>query len=732
MMINVREKIVFLLLQLIFPVLFPFAADAQSNIEKKKIFAEAESCLLFEEYELANPLYLLLEEAENYNIKYKIGICYLNIPGEKSKAIPYLESAAANATYEAKTSKFREKRAPLDAYFFLGKAYMINNELEKALKTLKTFKNLALDTEEKGGMKNLEYIDQLIEACNNAMSAQEDPFRISRNRLGKEFSQGSVNENPAVSFDGSTIVYTERRGILNAIMYSKKIEGSWQTPVEITGQLEAGDDCSSSSLNHDGTLLFLYKTDNFDGNIYSSEFSIGTWSPIRKLNNNINTKFYESHASISADGRRLYFTSNREGGKGGLDIYMSEKDPSGEWGIPINLGNSINTPFNEDTPFITINDSLLYFSSEGHKGMGGYDIFRSNGSGSSWHNPENMGFPINSTDDDRFFQPFNNDESGYYSLPTEYKKKDIFHITLTNTRLGRIFELAGNYSLRDTIMEFDETNAIHLIDRTSGDTLETGHPDIFTGKYNFIVTRGNFRLVYTGPGYYPQHIDTVIYADNPSKVINLADIVLDKLSGEEKTASAKIDLSKIPIVSEIDSSILIRDLMVSDVTENDSNDESILYYTVQVMALYNPVDVSYFRHVSDIKVFYNISDLFYRYTTGVYTDKNDAYAHREDLFRLGYPDDLFIKKVIRISDENPVPTRRYYSIQLKATTTRVNIRATFPGLTGIRETEEIDGMYHYLYGQYTSAAEAEEAMQRPEIGKFEDAFIREISVLVKK
>jgi hypothetical protein len=732
MMIIVREKILFLVLELIILALLPFTAGAQSNAEKKKIFAEAESSFLFEEYELANPLYLLLDNRDNNNIKYKIGVCYLNIPGEKNKAIPYLESAVEDATYEAKTGRFSEKRAPLDAFFFLGKAYMINNELEKALRTFQNFKNLAEGTEDKGGMKNLEYIDQLIESCNNAMSAQEDPFRVSKNLLGKNFSQGSLNENPAVSFDGNTIVYTERRGIINAIMFSKKIRDEWQKPIEITEQMKAGDDCSSSSLNYDGTLLFLYKTDNFDGNIYSSEYINDTWSPIKKLNNNINTKFYESHASVSADGMRLYFTSNREGGKGGLDIYMSERDQSGDWGIPVNLGNNINTPFNEDTPFITLNDSLLYFSSEGHNGLGGYDIFRSKGTGSVWELPENMGFPINSTDDDRFFQPFNNDEAGYYSLPTEYKKKDIFYLTLTNTRLGRIFELSGNYRLRDTVVQFDKTNSIYLIDRASGDTLETGYPDMYSGKYSFIVSPGNFRLVYTGQGYYSQHTDTAILADNPSKLISLADIVLDKITGGDASAYEKIDLSKIPVVTEIDSGILIRDLMVSDVTDNDSNDSSILYYTVQVMALYNPVDISYFRHVSDIKVFYNASDFFYRYTTGIFDDKNDAYAHREELFRLGYPDDLFIKKVTRISDDNPVPSRKYYSIQLKATTIRVNIRTTFPGLTGISEREEIDGMYHYLYGQYTSAAEAEEAMKRPEISKFEDAFVREINVLIRK
>ncbi len=115
--------------------------------------------------------------------------------------------------------------------------------------------------------------------------------------------------------------------------------------------LNAGEDCSTCALNTDGTELFLYKTDMFDGNIYSSRYVNDKWTPIVKLNKNINTKFYESHASVSADGKRLFFTSNREGGQGGLDIYVSEKDTAGEWGVPVNLGTAVNTPYNEDNPF---------------------------------------------------------------------------------------------------------------------------------------------------------------------------------------------------------------------------------------------------------------------------------------------------------------------------------------------------------------------------------------------
>lgn len=732
MMIKIRAEIHSIFLTLLILVIASVAVTAQSNSEKKKIFVKAESYNLFEEYELANPLYLLLEKPDNFNIKYKIGNCYLNIEGEKGKAIPYLEDAVKNSTYESKTTLFREKRAPLDAYFALAKAYMVNNELEKALETFSKFKSLALETESKGGMQNLPFVDQEVQSVKNAMSNLEAPFKINKSIVSPNFTQGSLNINPAVSFDGNTIVYTERRGSVNAIMFSKKINDKWQVPVEITKTLEAGEDCSSCSLNSDGSLLFLYKTDNYDGNIYFSQYKNDRWSPIQKLNRNINTKYYESHASISADGKKLYFTSNRDGGNGGLDIYLSERDASGDWGPAVNLGKSVNTVYNEDTPFITLNDSLLYFSSEGHNGMGGFDIYRSKGNGTTWEAPQNLGSPVNTTDDDRFFQPYNNDLNGFYSMVTDYKEKDIFYITLTSPDLNRIFEIRGKLALRDTTVTYDESYSVTLINRANGETIQVSNPEAGTGNYNFIVSPGKFRLLFSGPpGYYSQTIDTTVVADNREKIINIRDVILEKFPSDEgSTTYEKVDLSRIPKVDSVDPGILIRDLKVSDITDDDSSDTTILYYTVQVMALYNPVDITYFKYVNDIKVYYNKNDLFYRYSTGIFDSKDKAYAHRDYLISKGYENDLFIKKVSRITDESPVKEQKYYTIQLKATQTPLNIRNVFTGLSDIRELKEIDGLYHYFYGRFTTYAEAKIAMQRPQVKAFEDAFVREVIVVV--
>ncbi len=649
-MVKFRVKIISVLLQLLTMVVLPVAVSAQSSGEMKKIFAKAESYYLFEEYELANQLYLLLDTADNLNIKYKIGNCYLNIPGEKEKSIPYLENAVKTATYDSKTESFKEKRAPLDSYFSLSKAYLINNQLEKALTTLQTFDKLARETTSKGGMKNLEYIGQQIQACKNAIQYKANPTVFSKRTLGRDFSQGSINDNPAISFDGNTIVYTERRGVVNAIFYSKKERGKWQTPVEITAALNAGEDCSSCSLNSDGTELFLYKTDNYDGAIYSSNLVNGAWSTIKKLNKNINTKFYESHASISSDGKKLFFTSNRDGGQGNLDIYVSEKDASGDWGPAVNLGAAINTPFNEDTPFITQNDSVLYFCSEGHSSMGGFDNFKSQKIGTAWKTPTNIGFPINSTDDDKFFQPVNNGKNAYYSMTTDYKKKEIFYLGLGSTDVNQSFEIKGKFSLKDTIATFDKNYSIHLINKASGDTLDVGYPNKYTGLYSFSVAPGQFRMFYKGVGYITQTIDTTILQDNPNLLLNI-DVSLERDTTIKKTSLApvvvydKINLALIPTVSSVDTSTLIRNLNVSDVGDLNVKDSDVLYYTVQVMALHNPVDVTYFKYITDMKVMYNDLDKFYRYTTGRFPTREDAYSLRLELIRKGYPEEIFIKKV---------------------------------------------------------------------------------------
>lgn len=627
-------------------LLISSSLSSQSRKEMKEIFAQAESFYLYEEYDLANQLYLLLDDPANMNIAYKIGTSYLNIADEKEKSIPYLEAAVTDATYDAKISSFKEKRAPLDAYFYLAKAYMINNELEKAISTLETFKRLAGEVKSKKGIQNLDFADQQIEACRNAILFKGNPAVISTRLLSEKFTEGAVNENPAVSFDGNTIVYTEKRGLINTILFSKKIRGIWQPPVDITDQLNAGEDCSSCSLNSDGTQLFLYKTDNYDGNIYTSHYIDDSWTPIVKLNKNINTKYYESHASVSANGSKLYFTSNREGGYGGLDIYVSEIDTEGEWGIPVNLGVTVNTPYNEDNPFITKDGETLFFSSEGHKSMGGYDLFKSTYTQAGWSSPENLGFPVNSTDDDKFLQPHNNGMNAFHSRKTDYKKRDIFFIGLEGPDVNLIHEIAGTFRLNDTILTADKNCRIEVLDKMAGDTLYNSTPNPGSGLYNVSVPPGQYRLIYSGKGYFPHIIDTTIVRKEDGLIVAI-DITLERDSSLIPRVYARINPEEFPVVAAIDSNILVRNMRVDDVTDQDKDDSGILYYTVQVMALYNPVDVSHFKYIDDILVMFNENDKFYRYTSGRFATRDEASSWRLNLIQKGYPEEIFVKKVSR-------------------------------------------------------------------------------------
>jgi len=525
--------------------------SGQKKSEIRAIWLEAESHYLYGEYDLANPLYLILNDLKpgNANIKYKIGNCYLNIFDEKPKAIPFLEEAVRSTSYNSKTGFLKEKRAPLDAYFSLGNAYRITNHLDSALNTYHLFKKLI---SEAGTMANQDFVNQQIQACNVASVQMKSPVSVRIEPLKEYINQGSVNERPVLSFDGKTMAYTERRGLESVVYVTRKEGDSWGTPVDITLEASMGTDCQTTSLNDDGTELYLFKNDNYDGNIYVTSFSNGKWTPIQKLNRNINTKYYESHASVSSDGKKLYFTSNREGGIGELDLWVSEKDETGDWGVPVNLGGAVNTPYNEDTPFISRDGLTLTFSSEGHSSMGGYDIFISKQAAGTWGNPANIGYPVSTTDDDLGFQPFDNGAFGYYSVMTGYKKKEI--------------------------------------------SLVTFNPPTQEKR------------------------DTVTISFNPANL---------------------------PYLSVVDSSTLITNLVVRDVSDTDEeNDPDVLYYTVQVMALHNPVDPAYFQY-AEISVFYNRVDRFYRYTTGRFNTKTEAYGELARLLRLGYPNDIFVKKVYR-------------------------------------------------------------------------------------
>jgi len=398
---------------LIMALLLFVPVNGQETRLLQETFLEGEYFFFNEDYADALPYYLQLYEKEpdNSNIAFRIGACYLNIEGQKNLSITYLEKAVSNMSAKHKEGTISQVTAPYEALYELGRAYLINYKFDQAKDAFNRYAQTLLPNDN----ENISFIKQQLDACDKAKELMANPISFEEENLGALFNDEKDNFNPIVSSDGNTIAYMVSLKFYDAIMVSRATNNKWSAPVNITPELETDGDMYISCLDKEGKVLFLSKDDNYNSDIYTSTFNGSRWSPVVKLGKNINTKYWESHAYMSDDGKQLIFASDRPGGVGGLDLYLS-RFVNGEWGEAVNLGPEINTPFNEDRPFITKNGEILFFSSQGHEGMGGYDIFTSTlESNGLWSSPKNIGYPLNNTDDNILFMPTNNGKEGYYS-----------------------------------------------------------------------------------------------------------------------------------------------------------------------------------------------------------------------------------------------------------------------------------------------------------------------------
>ncbi len=405
----------------------------QNSRVSQATFLEAEYFFFNEDYTDALPFYMDLYDKDNgnANIAFRIGCCYLNTEGQKNLSVEYLEKAVLNMSAKHREGTISQKAAPYEALYELGRSFLINNMFDQAIEAFKSYAATLLP----GDRENIAFINQQVKACENAKKFIEKPVSFSEENLGETINDDKDNFNPVIAYDGKTLAFMVSLKFYDAIMVSRMNNNKWGTPVNITPELETDGDMYISSLSKDGSVLYLSKDDDYDSDIYMSEFDGTKWMPVKKLNKNINTKYWESHGYISKDGTMLLFASDRPGGYGGLDLYISRKI-NGEWDEAVNLGPEINTSFNEDRPFLLEDGKTLYFSSQGHEGMGGYDIFVSTlESNGLWSQPLNLGYPLNNTDDNIFFMPTNRGKEGYISFQRSnsgYGGEDIYKIIMKN------------------------------------------------------------------------------------------------------------------------------------------------------------------------------------------------------------------------------------------------------------------------------------------------------------
>jgi outer membrane protein OmpA-like peptidoglycan-associated protein len=478
---------------------------AQPNESVAAELGKADFHFRSNEFAKALPMYQRLDKAQPQDpvINYRLGVCYLNGAKDQEQAIPYLELAA----------KSKSDKVPFKVYHQLGQAYHMTYRFEEALIQLKTYKSLASKTDPK-----LKELERLMKFCQNGQRLLKDTAEVFIQNVGTPINSVDTEYGPVISADESVLLYTSLKTTVDKvtavpietenILTSTKQDDSWGTPKSIG--LNTNVNIGSVGLSPDGQRLLIYmggrNTNN--GNIFSCQLTGTQWSNPVKLSGKVNSAYQESSGSLTPDERTLYFSSNRPGGLGGFDIYKATKNEKGEWADVVNLGAPINTPYDEDAPFIHPDKKTLYFSSNGHNSMGDNDIFRAVYDDGRWSVPTNMGFPINSVYNDNFFVLSADGKKGYFSSnrPGGLGGQDIYFLGIPEEQgIVPLTMMKGRIMTGDKMVP----TRIRVIDKITQEVIRNVYnPNEQTGQYLVIFPPGrNYDMIIEAEGFMPQTVN---------------------------------------------------------------------------------------------------------------------------------------------------------------------------------------------------------------------------------
>ncbi len=487
----------------------------------------------------AIPHYLKANEfnPNNAMLNFKLGACYLQSL-ERDKALGFLEKAyQLNPSVEARLN------------YYLGQAYHFSYEFDDAIKFYSKYKSAVINN------PNPWYRDELdmrIQQCYNGKKIIEDPIRVFIDNLGGSINTKFREYGAVISADESVIIFTSRRvgstgGKIDPTINEhfedlyisyKQEDGSWSPAENLGKNVNSDDHDAVAAVSADGqkVLLFLGRKNNA-GDLYECTLDGEVWSKPQSLGKNVNTKdYHESSACYSPDGQTIYFVTNKPGGIGDHDIYMTQLDEKGKWGPAKNLGTTINTKYDEEAVFMHPDGKTLYFSSKGHTSIGGYDIFKSvyNETTQTWSTPENLGYPVNTSDDDVFFVLSADGKRGYFTSGKQPDNKgtlDLYMITFLGPEKPMVLNNEDNLLAEATapikerviapVVEVKEAQltilkgvitdflskepleaSIEIVDNEANQTIATFKSNSKTGRYLVSLPAGkNYGIAVKKDGY---------------------------------------------------------------------------------------------------------------------------------------------------------------------------------------------------------------------------------------
>lgn len=476
-------------------VLFLPAANAQGD---KTSFAwkfEEASKLMEEKfYNQASEIWLELVNGQpsNANLNYKLGLAYFNSYNQQSKALPYLQKASElrQANYGSfNTSGYdpfdpKETNCPMEVDYYLGRALHGTGELDKADTQYNKFLSECGENHE---LRPAALRGKEQTANARALMADPKPYQISN--IGTVLNGDHPDFSPVLSVDGNALFFTSRRvhdttttelpidemaglPFENVYVSYKDRNSAWQRPERLNLN-SFGAHLASVNVSADGQTLFLFRDDKSDGNLYESKLVGELWSDPVLIGSDVNTKAWEAHCALTADGNTLYFVSDRKGGLGGRDLYRVVKLPNGEWSKAQNLGATVNTQYDEDGVFIHPNGRTMYFASKGHNSMGGFDIFTSEmAEDGTWGKPVNIGYPLNTVDDDVFFVTTADGRRGYFSSDKMggYGEKDLYFVDFPAEMEAEGLTVLKGFIVPPPGQTLPASTILYVTDKSTGET----------------------------------------------------------------------------------------------------------------------------------------------------------------------------------------------------------------------------------------------------------------------